>query len=111
EAAGRRHVVLRSQQGPRRAGQAEAARGGRGAQGRCAVKAGALCAVLLAASPAAAADIVIRGARIVPVDGPLIENGTLVISGGKIASLGRDAATPAGAQVVDGTGKTLYPGL
>jgi imidazolonepropionase-like amidohydrolase len=75
------------------------------------MKATAFFAVMLAAGSAGAADVVIRGVRIVPVDGPIIEKGTLVVSGGKIASVGRDAAAPAGAQVIDGTGKTLYPGL
>lgn len=53
----------------------------------------------------------IRNARIVPVSGPEIANGTLVISGGKITAVGANAAIPAGAQVIDGTGLSVYPGM
>jgi imidazolonepropionase-like amidohydrolase len=64
---------------------------------------------------AAAADaprpVVIRGARIVPVSGPVIENGTIVLADGKIASVGAAAAVPGVAEIIDGTGKTVYPGL
>lgn len=60
---------------------------------------------------AAGADSVIRNARIVTVSGPVIERGSVVISGGKIVGVGPDAAVPAGATIVDGSGKTVYPGL
>ena len=67
----------------------------------------------LAAGPALAADAVtaIVGARIVTVSGPVIEKGTIVIAGGKIAALGAGVPAPAGATVIDGTGRTVYPGL
>ncbi|HEV7499982.1 MAG TPA: amidohydrolase family protein [Vicinamibacteria bacterium] len=74
-----------------------------------------LAALATLAANARAADtaptIAIRGARIVTVSGPVIENGTIVLAGGKIAAVGAQAAVPAGAQVIDGTGKTVYPGL
>jgi imidazolonepropionase-like amidohydrolase len=72
----------------------------------------ALC-LALAAAPGLPADAVtaITGARIVTVSGPVIEKGTIVISGGRIAALGADVAVPAGATVIDGTGRTVYPGL
>jgi len=72
----------------------------------------ALC-FALAAGPGPAQDVVtaITGARIVTVSGPVIEKGTVVIAGGKIAALGADVAAPAGATVIDGTGRTVYPGL
>lgn len=62
---------------------------------------------LLAAEPPTA----IVGARIFTVDGATIEKGTVVIAGGKIAAVGAEVAPPAGARIVDGTGKTVYPGL
>jgi imidazolonepropionase-like amidohydrolase len=68
-----------------------------------------LVTVALAAD--GARPIAIRGARIVTVSGPVIEKGTIVLAGGKIAALGADAAVPAGAEVIDGTGQTVYPGL
>ena len=73
-----------------------------------------LLAALLATAPLAALDapsVALRGGRIVPVDGPVIEAGTIVLAGGKIAALGKDVTIPVGAQVVDATGKTVYPGL
>ena len=53
----------------------------------------------------------IKGARIVPVSGPAIANGTIVISKGVIQSVGANVSIPAEARVIDGTGMTIYPGL
>lgn len=54
---------------------------------------------------------VIRNARIVTVTGADIENGTLVISNGRIAAVGANATAPAGAQEIDGRGLIVYPGM
>jgi N-acetylglucosamine-6-phosphate deacetylase len=40
-----------------------------------------------------------------------IENGSVLIQGGKIAAVGQDLAAPAGAVVVDATGKHIAPGI
>jgi imidazolonepropionase-like amidohydrolase len=65
-----------------------------------------------AASAQAPADTyAIRNARIVTVTGPVIERGTVVIAGGKIAAVGADAAVPSGAKTIDGTGLSVYPGM
>ena len=53
----------------------------------------------------------IRNARIVTVSGPVIENGTVVISGGKIAAVGADVSVPSGAKVIDAKGLSVYPGM
>jgi imidazolonepropionase-like amidohydrolase len=53
----------------------------------------------------------IRNARIVTVSGPEIARGTVVISAGKIQAVGADVSVPAGAQSVDATGLTVYPGM
>ncbi|MEO8623339.1 MAG: amidohydrolase family protein [bacterium] len=53
----------------------------------------------------------IKNAKIFPVSGPEIANGTVVISGGKIQAVGANVAIPAGAQVIDGTGLSIYPGM
>jgi imidazolonepropionase-like amidohydrolase len=69
---------------------------------------------MLAASPLGAAEmsmVVIKDARIVTVGGPVIEKGSVLISGGKIAAVGPSVAVPEGASVIDGSGKTVYPGL
>lgn len=66
-----------------------------------------------AARPAAPAapPVAIVGARIHPVSGPVIENGTVIIRDGRIAAIGTNIAVPADAQRVDGTGKWVTPGL
>lgn len=53
------------------------------------------------------------GARIHPVSGPVIEDGTLVVADGKIVAVGPRASTtvPEGATVVDAAGRTIIPGL
>lgn len=52
----------------------------------------------------------IRGARIVPVSGATIASGTVIIRNGVIEAVGAVEAPP-DAQVVDGKGLTVYPGL
>ncbi len=61
--------------------------------------------------PDVPSQFAIRGARIVTVSGQTLDNGTVVVSNGVITAVGRNAAVPAGAWVIDGTGKTVYPGL
>ncbi|MES2461585.1 MAG: hypothetical protein V4671_13455, partial [Armatimonadota bacterium] len=53
----------------------------------------------------------ITNARIVTVSGPTIEKGTIVLRDGLIAALGAKVAPPPDAQVIDGTGLTVYPAL
>ena len=53
----------------------------------------------------------ITNAHIVPVVGPEIASGTVVISGGKIQAVGASAAVPAGAEVIDAKGLFIYPGM
>jgi imidazolonepropionase-like amidohydrolase len=55
--------------------------------------------------------VAIRNARIVPVTGAEIPNGTVVISGGKIQAVGANVAVPNGAKVIDATGLSVYPGM
>lgn len=75
---------------------------------------GALAAVFVAWLPAPAESVqwtAIRDARIVPVSGPVIEKGTVLIRNGVIAAVGAQVDVPASAWVIDGTGLTVYPGL
>ena len=53
----------------------------------------------------------IRGAKIFTLAGPPIEKGNIVIRGGRIAAVGADVAIPQDAQVIDGAGLEVYPGL
>src|SRR5947207_5192471 len=62
-------------------------------------------------APLQAKPIAIKGATIHPVSGPDIPSGTIVFDNGKITALGADAAIPSGAEVIDGAGKHVYPGL
>ncbi len=59
------------------------------------------------------ATLVFRGARIHTVSGPMIESGTLVVQDGQIAEVGPSdkVAIPAGAKVIDASGKVIIPGL
>src|SRR3989442_8056590 len=53
----------------------------------------------------------IRGARIVTAAGAPIDSGTVVIRRGTIDAVGASVAVPADADVIDGKGLTVYPGL
>lgn len=53
----------------------------------------------------------ITHAKIFTVSGSPIEDGTLVIRDGKIAAVGANVAVPSGADVIDGKGLQVYPGL
>ena len=53
----------------------------------------------------------IVNARVVTGPGAAIENGTVVMEDGVITAVGAGVDVPAGARVVDGAGRTVYPGL
>src|SRR5438046_8789996 len=59
----------------------------------------------------AAQTIAITGGKVYPVSGPPIDNGTVVITNGKITAVGVNVPIPAGAQRIDATGKTVTPGF
>jgi imidazolonepropionase-like amidohydrolase len=69
--------------------------------------------LVLTAAPAwAAAEVIaIQGGRVYTVSGEVLERGTVLISGGKIAAVGASVEVPPGATVVDAAGKSVYPGL
>jgi len=72
-----------------------------------------LCWTLLAlqAPESAEKPVAIKGVRILTASGDEIPVGTVVIKDGKIEAVGAEAAVPAGAQVIDGSGRVLMPGL
>ena len=53
----------------------------------------------------------LKGATIHPLSAADIPSGTIVFENGKITALGVDVPVPAGAEVIDATGKHVYPGL
>ena len=55
--------------------------------------------------------IAIHNARVVPVSGPAIARGTVVVRNGLIESVGADVNIPADAWVIEADGLTVYPGL
>ena len=63
---------------------------------------------MFAAPPGA---IAIRNARVIPVSGPAIAKGTVVLRNGLIEAVGADVTVPADAWVIEGDGLTVYPGL
>lgn len=75
----------------------------------------ALALAALVTAPAGAQDTpqAFTGARIIPITGPVLERGTIVVQGGKVAAIGRDGAVtiPADAERHDLAGKTIMPGL
>jgi imidazolonepropionase-like amidohydrolase len=75
------------------------------------------CALLCAVAPFAGAQgdrpQAFVGAQIIPINGPPIADGVLIVSRGKIVSVGprSSAKIPADAQVSDMSGKVIMPGL
>jgi imidazolonepropionase-like amidohydrolase len=61
--------------------------------------------------PAQKKPVAIKGATVHPISSPAIEGATIVFDKGKITAVAKDAAIPEGADVVDATGKHIYPGL
>ncbi len=55
--------------------------------------------------------VAITGGRIVPVTSDPIENGTVLIEGGKIVAVGADVPVPDGARVIDVGGSWVLPGF
>ena len=73
-----------------------------------------IVAALPGAAPEAAQDEahVFRGATVIPIAGPPIESGVLVVQGGSITAVGGpEVAAPEGAVEIDLAGRVLMPGL
>ena len=72
----------------------------------------AFALMLLSAAPTWAQDVIaIQGGRVYTVSGEVLERGTVLVSGGKIAAVGAAVEVPPGATVIDAAGKAVYPGL
>ena len=72
---------------------------------------GLVIVALLSANVAAAQTVAIVGGRVLPVSGPPIDGGTVLIRDGRIVAVGRDVAVPNGAERIDATGKWVTPGI
>jgi imidazolonepropionase-like amidohydrolase len=69
--------------------------------------------VLLAAVPSAGAaqDVAITNARIVVGNGTVIDSGTIIVRGGKIASVTKGGASTQGLRTIDAKGMSAMPGF
>ena len=71
-----------------------------------------VAAVLLATAGGAAAEpIAIVGAKVHVRPGQVIDGATVIVDGGKVTAVGAGIAAPAGAKVIDGTGKVVTAGF
>lgn len=72
-----------------------------------------IAGLLLLAAPtvAAAQTVLIRNATVVPVTGPRIPNGSVLVRDGRIAAVGASVTSPSDATVIDATGMFVYPGF
>jgi imidazolonepropionase-like amidohydrolase len=57
--------------------------------------------------------VALKGGKLLTITHGVIENGVIVMQAGKITAVGTASAVniPSGAQVIDATGMTIYPGL
>ncbi|MBZ5665281.1 MAG: amidohydrolase family protein [Acidobacteriia bacterium] len=71
--------------------------------------------ILLATAFLAAQDhpVALKGGKLLTITHGTIENGVVVMQGGKITAVGAASSVnvPSDAQVIDATGMTIYPGL
>lgn len=70
-----------------------------------------LCAPIRSNAQQPPSIYAITHAKIVTLAGAPIEDGTLIIKDGKIAAVGAGVDVPAGAQIIDGKGLQVCPGL
>ena len=74
-----------------------------------------LCTCVRAQNPTPAPDqsrpILIRNATVHVGNGTVVEGGNVLLDAGKIVSVGTGVPAPADAEIIDATGKHVYPGL
>jgi imidazolonepropionase-like amidohydrolase len=64
-----------------------------------------------AQQPAPAGPTLIKNATVLTVTKGKLENTDILLQNGKIAQIGKNLSAPAGAQVIDATGKYVMPGI
>lgn len=65
----------------------------------------------IAPAPKQSQPIVITNATVHVGNGQVLNNASIVVTNGKITSVGNNVSAPAGAKTVDAKGKHVYPGL
>jgi imidazolonepropionase-like amidohydrolase len=68
-------------------------------------------AAAIAPGPVAAQDVAITNARVIVGNGQVIESGTIIVRGGKIASVSAGAAPTQGLRTIDAKGMSAMPGF
>src|SRR5262245_30280103 len=71
----------------------------------------AVISALIRATPASAQDLVIANARIIVGTGQVIEQGAIVVRGGRIATVSAGPASAPGLKVIDAKGMTAIAGF
>lgn len=71
----------------------------------------AISLAVAATPPDAPSVVLIQNATVLTVTRGTIEHGSVLIKDGKIAEVGTDIKAPSGAQVIDGTGMYVTPGI
>ena len=66
---------------------------------------------LFATGSAAAQDLAITNVRVIVGTGPVIESGTIIVRGGRIASVSAGGGNTQGLRVIDARGLTALPGF
>ncbi len=69
-----------------------------------------VAAVWFSARPVAAQDVAVTNVRVIVGNGPVIDSGTIIVRGGKIASVSPGSANTQGLRTIDGKGMTAMPG-
>ncbi len=72
---------------------------------------GAAAAALTLLSVANAQTTAIMNGEVHTVSGDVIENGDVIIEGGRITQVGADLSAPTGSTVIDAAGKVVTPGI
>src|ERR1700722_17889654 len=65
----------------------------------------------LAQTPPADGGFVLQGGAVHTIDGPVIENGSVLVRNGKIVGVGKNLTAPPGYKVIDIHGQQVYPGM
>ena len=70
-----------------------------------------LSLAMFLATPALAQTLAVTGAKVIPVEGAPLEQGTVLIRDGRIVEIGADVKVPYDATVIDAGGKVVFPGM
>ena len=68
------------------------------------------CRVLQSPAAPVGETVAIINGRVLPVSGPAVDRGVVLIVNGKISAVGASVVVPPGARVIDAAGKVVTPG-